>query len=309
MSILNKKDCSAGGGNTGFGDCFIDLKNIVGGILVPLTAEFTAADLASAATMLAALQAAIIAAPASRVYPMGSYVAITDNSEAPVIQTFGYGGLAVTREGLYNLSFQFLNGGLCLSKSLRKFNSQNRAVLLFDASGLLVGWKSGSVLKGIPLDMFYQNPLKLNDGSNVTAYVTQLAFKPIYLNDFIGFVEMNISDLSALTGLQDIVLSEVGASAEPNFIIKLNTGCNGADLYDIYADELAYNTLWKAYNQEGEAITITSVTKNTNNKAWNVTIDGADPDVSGPVIISLVSPAELAAAGIDGYDSIPLTIQ
>lgn len=309
MSILNQKNCSVGGGNTGYGDCFVDLKNIVGGFLVPSIAEFTPADLASAATMLAALQAAIIAAPASRIYPMGSYVGITDNSEAPVIQTFGYGGLAVTREGLYNLSFQFLNGGLCLSKSLRKFNGQNRSVLLFDANGLLVGWKSGANLKGIPLDMFYQNPLKLNDGSNVTMYVTQLAFKPIYLNDYIGFLEMNISDLAALTGLQDVVLSEVGASAEPNFIIQAITGCNGFNLFDTYAAELAYNTLWKAYNQEGEEITITSVTQNTSNKGWNVVIDGADPDVSGPVIISLQTPAVLAAAGIEGYDSIPLTIQ
>lgn len=308
MSILNQKNCDPAGGNTGYGDCFIDLKNIVGGLLVPNTREYTPAETASAATLLAAIQADIIAEAGSRVYPMGSYVAITDNSEAPVIQTFGYGGLAVTREGLYNLSFQFLNGGLCLSKSLRKFNGSNRSVLLFDATGLLVGWKSGANLKGIPLDMFYQNPLKLNDGSNVTIYMTQIAFKPIYLNDQVGFVEMNIAELSALTGLQDVVLSEVGASAEPNFIIKLRTGCNGFDLYDLYADELAYNTLWKAVNQEGETITITSVTKNADNKAWNVVIDGSDPDVSGPVILSLVSAAELAAAGIEGYESIPLSI-
>ncbi|MHB9057112.1 MAG: hypothetical protein ACYC2P_13360 [Paludibacteraceae bacterium] len=245
---------------------------------------------------------------ASRAYPLASFVAMTDNSEAPTKQTFGYGGVAIVREGLYDLSFQFLNGGVCLSKSLRKFNGQNRSVLLFDQNGLLVGWKSGVNLKGIPLDLFYQNPLKLNDGANVTSYMLELAFKPIYLNDYVGFMEMNISDLTALTGLQDIILTEAAGSSEPNYIIKLNTGCNGADLYDLFATEFTDLTLWKATNQEGEIITISSVTKNTDKKAWNVTINAADPDVSGPVILSLTTAALLSAAGIEGYESLPLTI-
>lgn len=310
MSILNSKNCAVGGGNTGYGDCFVDLKNIVGGILVPAGREYTPDETASAATMLAAIQADILAAATSRAYPLASFEGLTDNTEDPTIQTLGYGGLAVTREGLYNLTLQFIQGGLCLSKSLRKFNSSNRSVLLFDASGLLVGWKSGTNLKGIPLDMFYQRPFRLNDGTNVTNYSTQLVFKPQYLNDLIGFIEMSIGDLSALRGLQDIVLSETTGSNLPILKIKAKTGCAGTDLYDLFSTELADADLWTARNLDGEEIAITSVVVDAGLKAWTVTVDSADPNypVSGPVIISLAPPTDLAAEGIDGYEGLTLTV-
>jgi hypothetical protein len=311
MSILNIANCAVGGGNTGFGDCFKDLKNIVGGLLVPAGFELSAADLASPATVLAAIQAAILAtASADRVYPLASFEGLTDNTEDPTIQTLGYGGLAVTREGLYNLTFQFVQGGLCLSKSLRKFNSSTRSVLLFDSAGLLVGWKSGSVLKGIPLDMFYQRPFRMNDGTNVTNYSTQLVFKPQYLNDLIGFVEMSIGDLATLRGLQDISLSETTGSNLPILKIKAKTGCAGTDLYDLFSADLADDALWTAKNSDGEDIAITSVAVDAALKAWTVTVDSADPNypVSGPVIISLAPPADLATAGIEGYEGLTLSV-
>jgi len=307
MSILNQKDCLIAGGNTGFGDCFLDLKNIVGGILVPSDRAYSAAETESAATLLAAIQADISAVAADRVYPLGTFEALTDNSEAPTIQTLGYGGIAVTREGLYNLSFQFIQGGLCLSKSLRKFNGSNRSVLLFDANGLLVGWKSGTTLKGIPLDLFYQNPLKLNDGTNVTAYVLQIAFKPIYLNDSIGFVQMSLADLATLSGLQDIALSETTGSDLPILKIKAKTGCSGLDLYDTFSTELASVPLWVARNAaNGASLTITSVVIDATLKAWTVTVDS--PPVSGSVTITLAAPTVLAAAGIEGYEALTLTV-
>jgi hypothetical protein len=311
MSILNNKNCGADGGNTGFGDCFIDLKNIVGGILVPSSRAYSASETETAATLLAAIQADILAAAsADRVYPLASFEGLTDNTEDPTIQTLGYGGLAVTREGLYNLTFQFVQGGLCLSKSLRKFNSSTRSVLLFDSTGLLIGWKSGTDLKGIPLDMFYQRPFRLNDGTNVTNYATQLVFKPQYLNDLIGFVEMSIGDLSALKGLQDIVLSEAAGSNLPVLKIKAKTGCAGTDLYDLFSTELASSSLWTAKNEDGETIAITSVAVDAGLKAWTVTVDSGDPNypVSGPVIISLAAPAVLAAAGIEGYEGLTLSV-
>jgi len=310
MSILNNKNCAVGGGNTGYGDCFLDLKNIVGGILVPSSREYTAEETESAATLLAAIQADILAAAASRAYPLAAFEGLTDNTEDPTIQTLGYGGLAVTREGLYNLTLQFIQGGLCLSKSLRKFNQSNRSVLLFDANGVLVGWKSGTVLKGIPLDMFYQRPFRFNDGTNVTNYSTQLVFKPQYLNDLIGFVEMSIGDLSALRGLQDIVLYETTGSNLPVLKIKAKTGCAGTDLYDLYSTDLASVPLWVATNEDGETIAITSVVVDPTLKAWTVTVDNADPNypVSGPVYITLAPPIDLNNAGIEGFEGLTLRV-
>jgi hypothetical protein len=183
-------------------------------------------------------------------------------------------------------------------------------VLLFDAAGVLVGWKSGSVLKGIPLDLFYQRPFRLNDGTNVTNYSTQIVFKPQYLNDLVGFVEMSIGDLAALRGLQDIVLYETTGSNLPVLKIKAKTGCAGTDLYDLFSTDLADSTLWTAKNEDGETFAITSVVVDAGFKAWTVTVDDNDPNypVSGSVVIGLASPSTLAANGIEGYEGLTLTV-
>lgn len=310
MSILNKLDCVAGGANTGYGDCFIDPKFIAGGILVPPDKVYTAEQLADKDTFLAALQADILADVAERIYPLAKFAGVTDNTETPTLQTLGYGGLAVTREGLYNLSFQFIQGGLCLSKSLRKFNSSNKTIIVWDADGVMYGWKSGTGFRGIPLELFYQNPFRVADGTNVTNYTLQVAFKPYYLNDEPGFVKIGLGDLEALKGLQDIVLSETTGSNLPILKLKANTGCNSYDLFDLYEDELAEEALWVASNQsDGSEVAVTSVAKDTALKAWTVTLDAADIDVSGTVIVTLVSPEELNTAGISGYEALKLSVQ
>jgi len=308
MSILNYKNCEVSGANTGYGDCFIDLKNIVGGVLVPVGRVYTALELATPATLLEAIKADILAAASLRAYPMGTYEALTDSSDAPTKATLGYGRVAITREGFYNLSFQFIDGGLCLSNALRKFNTQNKAVILWDANGVMAGYKVDDTLKGIPLTLFYQNPLKLSDGSNPTAYVTDISFLKPYLNELIGFVQMNIGDLVALRGLQNIVLYETTGSNLPILKIKAKTGCNGFDLYDTYSAELADDALWTAVNDNGEVIAITSVVVDATLKAWTVTVDSGDPNypTSGGVLIGLASALDLFNAGIEGFEGIPV---
>lgn len=311
MSILNNIDCLTDGANTGYGDCFLSLKNIVGGAIVPKNRVFTAEELESAETLLAAIQADIIADAAERIYPLATFEGLTDNTEAPTKQTLGYGRIAITREGNYDLSFQFVDGGQCLSNSLRKFNKGNRSVILWDADGVLVGWKVGATLKGIPLELFYQNAQTLSDSSNVTSYVLEIAFKKPYLNELMGFVQMNVGDLGALRGLQNIVLYETTGSNLPILKMKAKTGCNGFDLYETYSTELADDELWTAKNDDGETIAITSVVVDATLKAWTVTVDSGDPNypTSGGVTIGLASAADLFAAGIEYFEGLPVIVQ
>lgn len=310
MSILNVNNCNESGKNTGYGDCTKDIKNIVGGFLVPSDFALTAEQMATSATVLAAISAAILAAPASRVYPIANFEAITNNSTEPAVFTLGYGRPLTLNDGMYNWRLQFIDGGICLHKNLRKFNGTNRSVLLIDADGTLIGWKDGTTLKGVPLKNFYALPFVPNDYANPTGYFVDIAMLPTYLNDTPGWVSMDLASLSALRGLQNIVLSETTGSALPVLKIKANTGCAETDLYDLYADELAAVDLWVATDADGNVITITSVVKDDAVKGWTVTLDDADPhySVSGPIYLTLVSPALLAADGIDGYEALILTL-
>lgn len=310
MSILNVNNCNEAGKNTGYGDCVKDIKNIVGGFLVPSDFELTAQQMETPDSVIQALSDAILAAPASRIYPIANFEAITNNSTEPAVFTLGYGRPLTLNDGMYNWRLQFIDGGICLHKNLRKFNGTNRSILLIDADGSLIGWKSGSVLKGIPLKNFYALPFVPNDYANPTGYFVDIAMLPTYLNDSPGWVSLDLATLVGLHGLQNIVLSETSGSALPVLKIKANTGCAVTDLYDLYDDDLADANLWLATDIDGNEITITSVVKDADLKAWTVTLDDADPhySVSGPIYLTLVNPATLAQAGIVGYEALTLTL-
>lgn len=310
MSILNTIVCSAAGGNTGVADCSLSLKNILGGFLVPNSFELTEAQMADSVSLLAALSAAVNNdSPALRIYPLPENVGMTDNSEDVVTNTLGYGAAVPVRDGNYNLTFQYTRGGNCLNNSLRKFNGGNYRFLGYDASGILFGTKVGTSLKGIPLDYFYAAPFKLNDGSNIAAFTYRLSFRPNYINEGLGFVALNVSDLLNINGLQNIVLRLAAARAVNVIKVKATTGCAGLDLADDYSDELAIVGNWVA-RRNGALVTITSVAFDANLKAFTLTLDAADPDynAAGPFVVTLAPVSVLTAAGVVGYEGLSLLV-
>lgn len=310
MAILNTITCAAAGSNTGIPDCALTLKNVVGGFLVPNSFELTNTQLADSASVQAALLAAVNNNnPALRIYPLPEVVGITDNSEDPVTQTLGFGATVIVRDGKYNLTFQYTKGGNCVSNALTKFNNGNYKYIGFDAQGVLFGTKVGTSLKGIPLDFFYNRPFKFNDGSNIAVYSYQISFNPNYINTGLGFLQMDLSVLQAYSGLLNVNLSLPTIRVTNVIKVKANTGCSGADLYDLYATELAAVSAW-VVTEAGKNITITSVAVDANLKAWTITLDATDPDytVGGPFIVSLASVSVLTGLGVVGYESLPLTV-
>jgi hypothetical protein len=310
MSILNTAICTTGGGNTGIPDCAFDPQNLKGGFLVPNSFVLTEEQLASAATVLAALQLAVNNDnPSLRIYPLPETVGFTDNSEDAVSQTLGYGSAVIVRDGKYNLTQQYTKGGLCISKTLQRFNGGNMRWLGIDAAGVLIGTKVGNTLKGVPLDQFYAPPFKWNDGANITAYTYRLAFDPIHVNQNIAFVPMNYADLVNINGIQNIVISSAAARVAAVMKVRLTSGCAGIDMYDTYSAELADADLFLV-TQAGKSITVTSVAVDANLKAFTITVDAADPDynAAGPFVVNLAPISVLTAAGVVGFEGVPATI-
>jgi len=310
MSILNTATCATSGGNTGIPDCAFDIKSLKGGFLVPNSFVLTDTQLGSSASVLAALLAAANNDnPSQRIYPLPESVSFTDNSEDAVVQQLGFGTSVVVRDGKYNLTIQYTKGGMCLSKQLQKFNGSNWRWLGIDASGTLIGTKVGNTLKGVPLDQFYAPPFKWNDGANITAYTYRLNFDPIHINQNIAFVPMNYADLVNISGIQNVVLSAPVARAAAVIKVKLNAGCAGIDLYDLFSTELAAVGNF-VVTEAGKNIDITSVAKDANLKAFTITVDTADPDYvsAGPFVVNLAPISVLTLAGVAGYEGIPLTV-
>lgn len=318
MALLNTIACATDVKNTGFGTCVVDPKKIVGAIEIPRGKVFTPAELADFPATIKALIAA--ASKTDRAFPVGGFQAVTDNSEEPVFQTLGYGTPAPVRDGNYVWIFQYLKGGICLSNALRSRNGGAAGDFLFyDDQGLIIGTRvetstAGTFgLGGVPVDVFYAYPWKVNDGTNVTSYRVQFVFQPFYINEGLGFIKEPGFNPATLMGLQNINLVQQGASAAGVSQIKALTGCAQTNLFSQFQTELTSAALWKAYNLlNGNEIAITSVTANVGLEAFTVTLDTADPDypasATDKVRIQLVDTAALAAADIVGYEGIPVTV-
>jgi len=297
--MLNTKICLAGGANTGFGDCTLDIKNIVGLFLVPQGTEISETDLLDLGAYLADKINAND--PAERFYPVHGFEEVADNSEEVQVQTFGYGGKAVTREGEYDWTFRFINGGICLSNSLRKFNASKKDVFFIDANGILFGSFANDALRSVPLTLFYAPPFGLNDGANTANYGVRVSFKPNFINENLGFVDTSSMNLilSTFKGLQNLILVPIDPENAPVVKIKAVAGCDRRNLFDALSADLDAPAVWSATSVDGTALTVSTVTTDSATDSFIVTVTGA----TGDYYLNLVGPEDLATAGILGYEA------
>lgn len=312
MAILNATQCSTNLKNTGICDCPFDPKLIVGEIKIPKTRVLTLAELND---IQATLEGLVEDVKANRIYPVQGFVAVVDGSEEPTFQTFGYGSQVPVREGKYNWTFQFYQGGVQKSNALRSFNASSYASIFFDSENTLIGTKKLDVngedgLAGVPQEggYPYTYPWKVNDGTNTTSYRSQYVFQPTYVNENIAFFQVPKTTylLTELAGLQDVTLKIVETD-DPNddLTIKAYGPC-GEDLYDDFADELEETTAWLG-SQDGVVIAHT-VTKDDAAKGWVIAYDTLD--LTAGDTWTLAAPTVLAAAPITmpGYESNTVTV-
>lgn len=314
MATINAIQCGTDAKNTGICNCFLDPKLITGAILIPKTRVLSQAEIDDIQDTLEDLT---LATKANRIFPIQNFVSVTDNSEDPTNQTFGYGSIEPVREGNYNLVFQFRQGGLNLSNNLRSFNglTAKYAVLFIENQNTLIGTSKADVngadgIAGVPLEVLYTFPWKVNDGTNLASYRIQFGFRPEYVNENIAFARIDTTTymLTELTGLEDIVLTQ-GTLSEANdtVLITAKTDCGSTDLYDLYADELNTATAWVVKNADGDTITVT-VAKDADAKGWVLTY--STDEITNNDTVTLAAPSVLAAAPISvvGYEANTVTL-
>lgn len=317
MEGLNKIFCGSDVKNTGICECFFDPALITGAIFVPLKKVFTEAELADL-LIQTTLETAGMAVKTDRIFPFGPFEAITDNTEDPTRQTFGYGTVKTVREGKYNWQFQYINGGLNLSNALRTFNglTGKYGVIWIESKNTLIGTSKKDVngnwgLAPVPMADIYARPWRPSDGTNVTNYTIEFSFDPVYVNEKIAFKKVSIDSylLSEFKGLEDILLTLVEAvEGETTIEVSAATDCGSTDVFDLYSAELAQAVAWLLKDSAGAEQTISGVVANADTKTWTITrSEGTNADGD---TLTLAAPSVLAVAPINvvGYEANTLTL-
>lgn len=267
MTTLNKPLCATNYGNTGFGDCFLEPGKIKGSFQVPSSLLITLDDLPD----LQALLTEKVSAPiGQRIFPYHGFISNTDNTEDPTINTTDYGDKMFIRDGFYDFTFRYTNGGVMAHQEFQKNEGTNKYFLFYDDNGNIFGYKKSGGLAGIKNTLFKVNPWRFASGSDTAQYTMRHIIDPIYMNKGnLGFIHTDSFNFFDILGIEELAIqfiSLAGSAAK----VKLVTKISGVDMYEAYSTEFASPTAWEAVDEQGNTINISNVTLDSTNQAWNV---------------------------------------
>jgi hypothetical protein len=310
MRLINLQ-CAGDNLNTGIQSCSWNPSNITGAIHVPKGKSYNATDVA---VLWTTLQNDIKEENQSdRIYPIGAFKAITDNSTEVQIETDGYGGQTFVRDGDYNWTFEYKNG-MCFYKALRTFHTKNSSfdVLFIDeVNNVLWGTENADGdLQGFSLELLIVPNIKINDGSASTKYmITYGLADPTELNDNSYAVSFPSNQkLMKLSGLLDIVLtvSTTDYSTE-TLTATVKSSCGAIDLVELYPTEITTigaGSIWDIYNvTDGNSVLITACTSDPMTGVVTLTIDQMYVSVGAKLSVSIGTIVQMTNAGILGYSS------
>jgi hypothetical protein len=313
MATLNKPLCATNYGNTGVGECFVDLDKIIGAIQVPPNFQIAQSDVAG---LLAFFETKIHAAIGTRVFPYPKLTNITDNTEDITINTTDYGDKIYVKDGFYDWTFRYLNGGVQLHQELAKNSGANKHFLFFDKNSVLIGYKSGVYLKGIPVDQFRVLPWRPNTGAESALFNMRFIIDPIYLNGGnLGFLKVDFNLLD-LTGLQDVELTIIDQAANVA-TVKVRSKISDIDLYSTYKTNLLQTSAWRFFKSDGSASSVTGVADNAADEAFDVTVnaaayaaefDGAETTIQ-LAIPSVLKAAPIEMEGFEDKDGVAFIVE
>lgn len=308
-TILNIPNCGATStGNTGKEGCDLVRKTFKGMILTDPSVEFDSSDLASLSAFVAAVNAGVIAARGSRVYPIHDIVNFEDNTSEATQGSLG--NLVNTQIDLSDAIPSFLlrhYNGEAFHKKLARFKSQSVRVIFYDDAYTLFGTAdSNGKFKGYSVAQFRTLPAKFGDASNPAQYPFRIVLSSAaeYV-DNAAFV-IGDSSISSINGLIDVVLSMFSQSTNVIKIAGVTEGA-GTNIIELYNGELDAAAAWSVLNaQTGAAFTVTSYVYDSTNKVMTITLDSTAYTAltSGQkVTIDFVSASALSALGVTPYES------
>lgn len=302
MAKLNKPVCATQFGNTGFGDCYIDLDKIAGAIQVTKNFVITEDDIEGLQDFL---KTKIHAAIGTRIFPYHNFVSVNDQTEDVNIETTDYGAKLPIRDGFYDFTFRYVKGGVLLHQEIQKNEGTGKYFLFYDANGILIGYKTSEGLKGIPVDVFKALPWRLATGAAGAQFLLRFIFDPKYINKGnLGYLVVEDFNLFDIEGLQDVAITLVELNANVA-TVQLRSKISDVNMYDAYSTNLAQTTAYSAEDEDGDTVAITNVSANASAEGFDITFSSTQFNNADKVYLKGSSAATWKAApiSVEGFEA------
>lgn len=311
---LNQPVCALEYGNTGFGECYLDPKKIVGAFQV--TADFVIGP-AQLQDLQGYLEEKVLADIGMRIFPYHKFIGITDNTEDIQIETTDYGAKIPTRDGDYDLTFRFIEGGVTTFQEMQKNRGSGKYFIFYDQDNNLFGYKTKAGLTGIPT-LFIAQPWRFATGSAAAQYLLRFIFAPVYINyGNLAYVNAKALDFNLfdVKGLQDVTLELVNLAANVATVIARTT-ISGVNMYTGYNTNLQQTGAWVAEDEDGNVVPVSGVVANPTAQGqqggFDITFGSVQFNAADKVYLRWAAPRIMAQPPITvvGFDvSTPLEIE
>lgn len=280
-------------------------------ILLDSGVEFNASNRASISAFVTALRTATRAARGSRAYPIKDLTNYEDKSAEPTKASIG--NLSITQitmqSGVPAFSFQHRKGEL-FHAQLGAAENANQTLCILDSAYVIYGTKTaGGNFTGWSLSEFYAELAKFATATEPSKYPFNVTLANISeYKENLAFLQLDATVLN-VSGLVDVNLNTSGAPVvQATNVAKITPIARGGKNMGVnWAVELAATAAWTAKNDStGASMTLTSVTWDSANSRFNVTVDSTEYAAlsSGvKVRIDLASASALSGLGIDGFES------
>ena len=271
-------------------------------LLVPKSFSFTDTDLLDPELFFTS---AIHAARGSRVFPLFGQQApikeIGNDKEADVLVTLDDGSKVFLRYGFYNKTYKTTSGGICFAQALASLNKSGYSVIEIDQLGqMLVRDNGDGTYGGLNTDFIYApSPDHADFKSTPYKNAFMISYSPIEFVNF-GTILAGGSNLLAMMGLIDTVITKAAAATTTKLKIGVETECAQTDLVALFGDTL------------GADVTNFIIT----NKATGVVVTPSAAAIVGGVIeltgtystgqtytVKGAAPSVWLANDIEGYDA------
>lgn len=192
-------------------------------ITTPDDFKLTPTQLLTPAATKAALQAALLAGIAQRIYLWPNFVGYEDVSEEAIYESNALAYLAV-RDGNYRFKFM-IKESLCFHKNMFSHRATNGRAFIFDKLNQLFGTSDddGNFM-GFSIQLLNTEKLKISDGTVSTKSPLLLALADNLEIDQNGAL-LDASFVNTLTRLSDVTLEIVSASAT-TIVVKVYITCD-----------------------------------------------------------------------------------
>lgn len=211
-------------------------------IWTPNEFSLTESQLSVLATLKAALQVALIAGLDDRIYLFPKFSNATENDSEATIYVQSSMGSRKVRDGNYRFR-HFVSKSLCIHRAMfTHAGSDGRLIYVDVENQMLLTKDSDGNYRGVSLDLFNPEKLKLSTGDDLTEspiYVALSDNREIDLNGYLFDVSTMISELEPLTDVDVVVAIAVAATT---IDVTVTNACDGSPISGLAAADLIVTT-------------------------------------------------------------------